>query len=180
MEFVIDPFRFNSELISSACVSGGTVTITGLNLSVYRDVRIHLRGFVPTTDGHSVAFRLVIGGSTITSGYFYITASRDQVNTYSENSSASSANIPLNTTTYTVGNGTGENLSGVLNLSSHSTTNHKMIAGHITHLDTSGVMAYGQVCGGLANSGSVTGIVVYCPDSGGSLASGCVTISGVV
>jgi hypothetical protein len=183
MTFLVNSFVFvDGETISSGDVAGGEINLTGLDLSLYDDVRLYFDGVVPNADDNSLALQLVLGGSTISAGYRYNLSSRSSSNTTNSINSASAADIPLTpvAANFGIGTDTGECASGVIYLSNHSSSLIKLLQVSSVIAIPAGTTLNSRGGSSLDNSSNVTGFRFFCPDGGGSLVSGRVTVVGIL
>ncbi len=178
---VINAYAFDDEFIESGDVVGGEINLSGLDLSIYDDLRVYYENIVANAADNSLSLQLVLGGSTISSGYRHRLASRTSAGTTDDINSTSASAIPLTPTAagFGIGNDTGESASGILYLSNHSSSLIKLVQSVAIIGIPSGGSMHSRGLGSLDNGSNITGFRFFCPDGGGSLVSGRVTVVGI-
>ncbi len=166
------------EVARQDTVSGGKLTISGLDLSGMRVVRLYLDGITVTTDDSQVFLRFMVGGSEVSTGYRW-SIGRTTVSLDDIVGSNSGTEIPLSSlSTRGVGNASTEGLGAVIAIfDPGATTTYKRCHGQSAYTKPDGtLMELGVIGGQLDNTGALTGVVVY---ASSNLTGGTVIMLGV-
>lgn len=170
------------ESIMRRDVVGGEITLTGLDLSEYADVRLYMDGITVDTDDAAVYMQLEIAGSVISTGYRHTIQHRSMNGGTSDSDSAATTVIPFarqGVTSWGLGNAAGECLSGVVRVHNFNQAVNKLLTLHTARTGPTGATIHSIGHAQLENTGLITGFRLYCPDGGAALASGNVFLVGI-
>jgi hypothetical protein len=165
------------EVPNQGDVVSGEINLLGLDLSPYYMIRLYLSGLKVNADGNSISLQLELGGSMVTSAYQYAGAYRDSSGTTANVNSASASSLALDHGS--IGNATGEGLSGYIDIGNAVSSLNKFTTSHLVYYNGSSESNYLTISGFLVNSGNITGFRFFCPDGGGSLTAGRVFLMGL-
>lgn len=168
------------EVASQASISGGALTVSGLDMSGLIAVRLYIDDISVTTDDSTVSVRLIIAGSEISSGYDWthnnVSAALGSV--LVANASDSGAGLVHTTATRGVGNASTEGLHAIVTLWNPAGSQPKGFSYTGAYLNPSTVIH--EVAMGIgylsAQTGVVTGFKVY---GSSNLTSGSLTALGM-
>lgn len=168
------------EVARVTSVSGGKLTISGLDLSGLMLVKIFISGVTVTTDDSQVLFRFIIGGSEIATGYRWAGAFVAPSITAHDGSSNSDTSIHLTSSTAAegVGNASTEGFGAVLTIPGPASTSlYKKVYYHSAYSNPAGNgMSSFNAGGQLDNASAVEGFVVL---GSSDLTGGSMIVLGV-
>lgn len=150
------------EIARTSSVSGGKITLSGLDLSGYVATRVYLSGVTVTTDDSSVTLRLLIAGSEVSSGYRWAAVKAHAAGAAADITDNSDPSVGLTSITAAqmVGNASTESLSAVVTLYQSSGL-WKRVSFRSSWTKPSGdAMTMLNAGGQLDDTGAVTGFAV--------------------
>jgi hypothetical protein len=177
MSMMLNSYRFGSEIVGDGSVVGGEINFTDLDLSTYYAIRVFLSGLKVNTDGNSISLQLEIGGSIVSAAYQYAGVYRDSTGLSNAVGSASASALVLDHGS--IGTGTGEGLSGFIDIGNAVSSLNKYTTSHLAYYNGVSEGYYLTLSGMLADSGNITGFRFFCPNGGGSLTAGRVFLMGL-
>jgi hypothetical protein len=151
------------EVARQETLSGGALTITGLDLSGIECVQFHLNGLTVTTDDSQVLFRYIIGGVEISTGYFWsVKRLATGLDGVSGTGSDTSIHLTSAVATNGVGNAATEGFDAVVTVFQPAGSLHKRCHFHAAWSMPDGTLMTGAYGGGQLNdSGAITGVKVF-------------------
>jgi hypothetical protein len=167
------------EVARQTSISGGALTISGLDLSGLQVVRLFITGVTVTTDDTSIELRFLVGGVEITSSTYQYTTRRVAAGVDAVGGSSGDSSIPLTSRSAAqgVGNASTEAFGAVVTIYDVASTSlyKKCFARSAYSIPSGDVMTI--VGGGaLLNTGALTGFKVY---GASNLTAGSVIALGV-
>jgi hypothetical protein len=167
------------EVARQTSISGGKLTISGLDLSSVLVVRLFITGVAVTTDDSSIKLRFHVGGSEVSSSTYQRTDRRVAAGVDQVGGNSGDDSIPLSSVAATqmVGNAATEAFHSVVTVYDVASTSlYKKSFHRSAYSIPSGdeMTVYGG--GALLNTGALTGFTVF---GSSNLTAGSVIVLGV-